>query len=926
MSGGGQSGNSNQALATPQVGNWYNTAWARRKLITVKPGQVTGTQLNFPMLVSLTSDGDLMASATATGQTSGNDILFTDSTGLALLPFEIESYSNGTLVAWVKVPSLADGSQVFLYYGNATATTLQNKTGVWDINHSLVMHYASSPALGSDSTIKGNNGTLSSNAPTATAGKIGAAVNFNNTAGAYCQVGSTVCQSIRNTTPQSWPTQGGPLTMEFWINNAIPASNWQFVFEAIDAGATYALNFQYADYMIWSREGGLQQAYTPAPTGVGSWHHVVYTTTNTGPTGRVFYVDGVAVGYITGNADASAAVASYNIGGLPNWYHPFVGSLDEFRVSTMARSAGWISTEYKNQSSPTTFYDVGSDLPGGGSVTVTGSSANLAPFASRPFSATVSGVPSPQPTTMRWSVVSVPASSSSNGLIDTGTNCVAAMNYRAPSTIRTAGNVVLKAESCYNSTWTSTISIPVAVATSVTVSIPAKPATVTGSYAFAATVANADGTGVSWSVAPAAAGTITAAGVYTAANGYSGNATVTATSVENTSIADSAPFSVVVAVSITLSSSGATQSVIASGTANFPINYSSTGTTGLVTFALLTPPAGANVNINPASVTNQGGASVTVSVSPGTSAAGTDAMTFRATNGTITQTLPLTLTVVDCGTITVSPSNVNVYPFQMANFTAVRTGAAANFGVTWSRDTAAGSFSSQLDPPAVQHPQISYFAADPGTQPQTVIVTAKTNNPASACSTFGGSATVTKQTYVPNGLSLLYTNPLSIVVPLNLSRFFDYGAASQNGAGSVRFVQLELRNNLGEVSDAATACAINFETTTLNNDPTAATSYAIAKVANNGAAGGSADNTAIAPRGGSASTQVIGTSSLWNCEVDGTGSDYVRSTNIFALHMKVKMKSLVFSPGTIHVYVRTYGSDPYEPAIRQYMGSFTTTN
>ena len=136
------------------------------------------------------------------------------------------------------------------------------------------------------------------------------------------------------------------------------------------------------------------------------------------------------------------------------------------------------------------------------------------------------------------------------------------------------------------------------------------------------------------------------------------------------------------------------------------------------------------------------------------------------------------------------------------------------------------------------------------------------------------------------------TNPFDSSVALNLSRFFDYGAASQNGAGTVRFVQLELRNNLGEVYDAATACAINFETTTLNNDPTAATWYAIAKVANNGAAGSSADNTAIAPRGGSASTQVIGASSGWNCELDGTGSDYVRSANIFALHMKVKMKIL----------------------------------
>jgi methylaspartate ammonia-lyase len=35
------------------------------------------------------------------------------------------------------------------------------------------------------------------------------------------------------------------------------------------------------------------------------------------------------------------------------------GTLDEVRVSSTARSAGWIATEYNNQSSPSTFYTVG---------------------------------------------------------------------------------------------------------------------------------------------------------------------------------------------------------------------------------------------------------------------------------------------------------------------------------------------------------------------------------------------------------------------------------------------------------------------------------------------------------------------------------------------------------------------------------------
>jgi hypothetical protein len=37
------------------------------------------------------------------------------------------------------------------------------------------------------------------------------------------------------------------------------------------------------------------------------------------------------------------------------------GSLDEFRVSNIARSADWIKTEYNNQSSPGTFHSLGGE-------------------------------------------------------------------------------------------------------------------------------------------------------------------------------------------------------------------------------------------------------------------------------------------------------------------------------------------------------------------------------------------------------------------------------------------------------------------------------------------------------------------------------------------------------------------------------------
>lgn len=542
---------------------------------------------------------------------------------------------------------------------------------------------------------------------------------------------------------------------------------------------------------------------------------------------------------------------------------------------------------------------------------------NLAPFATRGFTTAVSGAPDGN---VKWNFVSGPSGISSNGSIGSGVTCVSSMTYRAPSTIPAAGNIQLRAESCANSSWSSVINIPVVVSSSVGVSISPKPTSVNGTYTFTATVSNADTTGVAWSVSPSGAGTIHATtGVFTPASGYSGTATVTAKSSENLAVQDTATFNVVLPVSITISSSAPSQSVVPSGTANFTISYSSTGTTGQVSFSMLNLPVGANLNFNPPSVTNQSQASIVASVSPGGISPGTYNMTFQATNGTITKTVPLTLVVLSCGSITVSPSSVNVYPYQMANFTAYRTGTAASYGVTWEKDTVTGSFSSMLNPPAVSDPQISYFAADPTTQPQTVTVTARSAAP--GCSAITGSATVTKVAYVPNGLSLLYTNPLGITVKRDQERFFDYGAASQNGAGSVRYIQLELRNNMGEMTAPAIACSVRFEYTTYNNDPTAPTFYAWAAVAPTTVGSGSwSGNTHIAPRGGSASTSEASTTT---CELFGLGSEYVRSTNIMALHMKLKLKSPAFPTGTVHAYIYSYGMDPYEPAIRQYMGSFT---
>lgn len=98
---------------------------------------------------------------------AGNDILFTDSTGLTKIPHEIEKYTSvtGALIAWVNVPSInsTTDTTIYMYYGNSTATNQQNVTGTWNTNYKGVWHLKENPAGTApqikDSTSNANNGT-----------------------------------------------------------------------------------------------------------------------------------------------------------------------------------------------------------------------------------------------------------------------------------------------------------------------------------------------------------------------------------------------------------------------------------------------------------------------------------------------------------------------------------------------------------------------------------------------------------------------------------------------------------------------------------------------------------------------------------------------------------------------------------------------
>ena len=376
--------------------------FAYRKAITVNGGAggpAGGPHLDFPLLVSLPNDASLLARVVA----GGRDISFRGQddttcggagTSPCLLPHEIEHWdgATGTLVAWVRVPSVNVGTVIYMYYGNAqVAGATQTPAAVWEPGYVGVWHlgetgsgsvneYRDSGAFANHG--RGGNGVAAA-IPSRVAGQIGFAQNFSNGDGTYdfVDAGSDGTLNLSGTTAtvEAWvrhnivvntahgtpPTTDAPygiLAHKGWDNGY---SLW---LEGDDAQCPGSDTRPCAIFNLPGRSHSLRSTMTAGP-GPGAWHHVVGTYD--GAT-QSLYVDGALLTSMakTGNIAPSGAEPGVYIGhgDLPEnvaWSGQFEGDIDEVRISNVTRSANWILTEYRNQSAPASFYTAGGETAAG---------------------------------------------------------------------------------------------------------------------------------------------------------------------------------------------------------------------------------------------------------------------------------------------------------------------------------------------------------------------------------------------------------------------------------------------------------------------------------------------------------------------------------------------------------------------------------
>jgi hypothetical protein len=343
---------------------WYDASWPYRKAITIDHIWVNEDLIDFPLLIE-TVDADLAASA----QDSGGDIVFAYAQGNRL-DHEIEGFdgTTGALAAWVRIPFLSstEDTTIYIYYGHGSAPDQQNPQGVWDGNYVMVQHLEEASGTHFDSTSFDNDATAVSVTAQGTPGKIGGADVLNG-----------VDDYFRVPTALSLQFAEGSFTAEAWIlPESVPGPGGARIANnrGTGSGGDYpGWQLKITDvsgrWQLWDTaldDGSSYQMYQGSPTyDYGQWYHVamVYEA----DTQLRLYVNGVREGVVDTGPYGSisnelptavgAALAASGVEGTHNQF--FDGNLDEVRLSNVARSPGWLSTAYRNQNDPSSFFSIG---------------------------------------------------------------------------------------------------------------------------------------------------------------------------------------------------------------------------------------------------------------------------------------------------------------------------------------------------------------------------------------------------------------------------------------------------------------------------------------------------------------------------------------------------------------------------------------
>jgi len=340
---------------------WADASFTNRRDIVIKREKVSTHLTNFPVLIDITSTDFKQGEV----QADGKDIMFTDDSG-SILDFEVEYFSQnvaeGHLITWIRLNvSNKDDTIVSMYYSNDQIVQSQETPAeVWDSNYVGIWHLQESLGNAQDSTSYGQEGVISGGVTQGASGFIDGAYYFD---GVDCNV------SMGDPSDGHLDFGTGSFTVETWINRDSTMSSTQYggIFKGngdVNDNEGWLLRFKGSDSVRFSAGDGLASVFNIHQSSIlvdETWMHFVGVLDRSA--GEAYlYKDGQKIATDTAtNGDIDSNYLFRISEDWDNAFH-FKGLFDEVRLSNIARSSDWITTEYQNQYNPTSFYSVGSEV------------------------------------------------------------------------------------------------------------------------------------------------------------------------------------------------------------------------------------------------------------------------------------------------------------------------------------------------------------------------------------------------------------------------------------------------------------------------------------------------------------------------------------------------------------------------------------
>jgi hypothetical protein len=329
------------------------------KTITIDHNQVSGTSglINFPFLISIL-DTDLRWDV----QSDGDDIAFSHNN--IWLDHEIEIFDqtySGThakLVVWVRIPALSVfiDTIIRMYYGNSTMNSRQNPNGVWDSNYEAVYHMNQDPSSSSvlDSTTNNYDLTPGSGFVSGDLvdGIIGKAIDFGGVNTEYLELTSGFSRPL------------SALSLEMWFRPQL-FNSYQRYFRA--RWSYPDLRFTSSNFIntrIRNNLGNVSSTTGLYNGWTDQFYHFVMTWQGESVGHQKHYINGTLDrdDYDAEALGTHSSWTGYSIGSDTDHTDPIDGMIEEFRISSNARSSDWFETEFNNQYDPNTFYTIGTEL------------------------------------------------------------------------------------------------------------------------------------------------------------------------------------------------------------------------------------------------------------------------------------------------------------------------------------------------------------------------------------------------------------------------------------------------------------------------------------------------------------------------------------------------------------------------------------